>query len=149
MKPIEIELQLDCPVEHAWASFTNVELMSQWVQGFDSLRLLEGEGETVGSIYELTFREGKRKIVMIETVTAFDPNELFAFEAETKGMKNSAETYFVADGEGTIIRSRNCFFASSFFFRMMMPLMRGAIAKRIAADFDRFKALVESTAART
>lgn len=145
MKPIEIEIQLDCPVEHAWATFTNVELMTQWVLGFESLRLLEGEPESVGSVFELVFREGKRKIVMIETVTGFEPNELFSFEATTRGVSNHAETHFTRAGNGTMIRSRNTFVASSFFFRMMMPLMRGSIAKRIRADFARLKALAEST----
>jgi len=149
MKPIELEVPLDCPVEHAWATFSNIELMPEWVQGFDSIRLLEGEAETVGSIYELVFREGKRKIVMIETVTGFVPNEMFSFEATTSGMSNRAETHFMADGDGSIIRSRNTFFATSWFFRLMMPLMKGAIAKRIAADFGRLKALAESTAPRS
>lgn len=146
MKPVEIEIQLDCPVEHAWATFCNVELMTQWVQGFDSLKLVEGEPETVGSVYELTFLEDKRKIVMIETVTAFEPNQLFSFEATTSGMRNRAETHFSAQGKGCLIRSTNTFFASGFFFRLMMPLMRGSIAKRIRADFGRLKVLAESTA---
>jgi uncharacterized membrane protein len=51
MKPIEIEIQLDCPLEHAWATFPNIDLMPEWVQGFDSIRLLEGEPETVGSVH--------------------------------------------------------------------------------------------------
>jgi uncharacterized membrane protein len=149
MKPIEIELQLDCPLEHAWATFTNIELMPQWVQGFDSIRLLEGEPETVGSIHELVFLEGKRKIVMIETVTAFEPNKQFSFEATTRGMSTRAETLFTRAGAGTIIRSHNSFFATGFFFRMMLPLMKGAITKRMTADFGRLKALAESTAAES
>jgi hypothetical protein len=103
MKPIEIEIQLDCPLEYAWATFTHVESMSQWVQGFDSLRLLEGE----------------------------------------------PESYFMADGDGPIMRSRNTFFATSFFIGRMMPLMRGVIEKRITADFGRLKALAELTAPRS
>jgi hypothetical protein len=103
MKPIEIEIQLDCPLEHAWVTFTQVELMSPWIQGFDSLRLLEGE----------------------------------------------PETSFMADGDGTIMHSRDTFFATSFFFRLMMPRMHGAIPKRITVDFDRLKALAESTAPRS
>jgi uncharacterized membrane protein len=145
VKPIDIEVQLDCPVEHAWATFSNIELMPKWVQGFDSIRLLEGEPETVGSVYELVFLEGKRKIVMIETVTGFVPNESFSFEATTNGMRTCAETFFRAEGERTIIHSRNTFFATSWLFRLMMPLMKGSIAKRIAADFGRLKALAEAT----
>jgi hypothetical protein len=83
---------------------------------------------------------------MIQTVTGFVPNESFSFEATTTGMSNRAETHFMANGDGTLIRSRNTFFATSWFFRLMMPLMKGAITKRIAADFGRLKALAESTA---
>jgi uncharacterized membrane protein len=144
MKPIDLEIRIDCPVEHAWQTFKNVELMPEWVQGFLSLETIEGEPESAGSKHRLLFQEGKRQIEMIQTVVAFDPNERFVFTAATKGMRNACETTFAADGEGTIIRSSNQFIADGFFFKLMMPLMRGAITKRIEADFGRFKKLAEA-----
>lgn len=144
MKPIDLEIRVDCPVEHTWQTFCNVDLMQEWVQGFLSVEILEGEPETVGSKHRLLFQEGKRQVELIQTVTAFDPNERFAFTATTKGMRNACETTFAADGEGTVIRSSNQFFADGFFFKLMMPLMRGAITKRIAADFGRLKKLAEA-----
>ena len=108
--------------------------------------MVEGEPETVGSKHRLLFQEGKRQIEMIETVTAFDPHERFAFEAATKGMSNTCEMRFSAEGDATVIRSTNCFYAGSFLFKLMMPMMRGAISKRITEDLERLKALVESRA---
>lgn len=144
MKPIDIEIRIDCPVEFAWQTFKNVDLMGEWVQGFVRLETLEGEPETSGSKHLLVFQEGKRQVELVQTVIAFEPNERFEFTAATKGMRNACETLFRADGESTMVSSRNQFFAESFLFKMMMPLMRGAISKRIAADFDRLKALAES-----
>ncbi|MAW60208.1 MAG: hypothetical protein CMJ94_05160 [Planctomycetes bacterium] len=146
MKPIEIEVRIDRPVAQVWTMFTDVELMPQWCKGFVSLETIEGEPETVGSKHRLLFQEGKRQIEMIETVTAFDPHERFAFEAATKGMSNTCEMRFSAEGDATVIRSTNCFYAGSFLFKLMMPMMRGAISKRITEDLERLKALVESRA---
>lgn len=144
MKPIELEIRINCPVDHAWQTFKNVDLMGEWVQGFVRLETIEGEPDTAGSKHRLVFQEGKRQIELIQTVEAFEENELFVFSATTKGMRNACETRFRADGDGTIITSSNQFIADSFLFKMMMPLMRGAIKKRIDADFGRLKVLAES-----
>lgn len=144
MKPIDLEIRIDCPVDFAWQTFKDVDLMGEWVEGFIRLETIEGEPETAGSKHLLVFQEGKRQVELVQTVVAFDPHERFVFTATTKGMRNACETLFRADGEGTIVTSSNQFFAESFLFKLMMPLMRGAISKRIAADFGRLKALAES-----
>lgn len=144
MKAIDLEIRIECPVEHAWQTFKNVDLMGEWVQGFVRLETIEGEPETAGSKHRLIFQEGKRQVELIQTVGAFEENELFIFSATTKGMRNACETRFRADGDATVITSSNQFFAESFFFKLLMPLMRGAISKRIEADFTRLKALAES-----
>ena len=143
MKPIRIEIRLDCPVDHAWETFSDRESMKLWVQGYDSMRHLSGEEEFAGAVYELTFVEGKRKVVMTQSITALEPPHYFAFEAAATGMQSRSSTRLSADGEGTKIVAENEFFPTNFLMRLLMPLMGGSIRKRIQSDFDRLKKLAE------
>lgn len=143
MKPIEVDVFVSRPRQAVWDLFTQPDKMTEWVQGFESMRLLDGEPETVGSVHELVFREGKREVRMRETVTAFEAPRHFAFDAEAPGMTTHSETFFLEEEGGTRIRSQNAFHPQNLLMRLMMPLMKGGVRRRIQGDFERFAALAE------
>lgn len=143
MKAHRLEIVLDCPIDHAWETFSNPELMKQWVQGFVGMQHVSGEAEQPGAVYELTFQEGKRTVVLMETVLALDPPRHFAFTATAPGMRSECSTALSEEGSATRIVADNQFYATSWILRLMMPLMGGAFRKRIEADFARLKVLAE------
>jgi len=146
MTTIYSSTYINRPVEQVWDLFQDPSRMGEWVQGFHSIETLKGEGAEVGAMHLLTFMEGKRRIEVTETVVSCEPYKEFAMDATTKGMDTRMRTEFIADGSGTRIESENHFQPTALFMRIMLPLMKGTIGKRVQADLDRFARLVESEA---
>ena len=47
------EVSVDKPIEEAWALTMDVSKYDQWLEGFKSLELIEGERNVVGSKYKV------------------------------------------------------------------------------------------------
>lgn len=82
----ENKVEVNAPVEKAWAVFTDESRMGEWLTGLKSIETISGNPGEVGSIYRLVFVQNGEEMVMTEEVTAFQQNELFAFNLDNDVM---------------------------------------------------------------
>ena len=66
---------LDKPIDAVWAAFDNTENLFKWQPSLTDFRHMSGEPGQPGAVSELTYREGKRTMVLTETITERDVPE--------------------------------------------------------------------------
>jgi len=65
------EITVNKSIKEAWAVQQDASKFGQWLEGFKSIDLIEGEAGTLGSKYKVVVQpEGQPDFVMTETVTS-------------------------------------------------------------------------------
>ena len=139
---------VDKPVKEAWAVSQDESKYAQWLDGFQSMELIEGEYGKVGSKYKIIVNpgEGQEDFEMIETLISkedFDHVEMhfvsdmmdfeqtMTFE-ETEG-KTTISTDSKVMGKGIMMRSM---FAT-------MEMLGGSFTAQEAKNIEALKKVIE------
>lgn len=96
---------VDAPVEKSWDIFTDPALMSQWLSGFKSSEHIGGPVNGVGAQYNFVFEENGKIFEAVETITAYEPNKVFAFDMDSDMFNNKTEVQFTEEDGKTRITS--------------------------------------------
>jgi uncharacterized protein YndB with AHSA1/START domain len=130
--------------EVVWKVFTDRPRTKQWLTGLESMETISGAHLAVGSHHRLTFREGNRWIEMDEVVTAVEPGKLYAFNSSMDVMKGSTYVRLAPKDGGTELAFESIYGGRSMFWRSILVVMQGTIARREAEDLAKLKALVQA-----
>ncbi len=140
------ELLIDRPVEAVWKAFDNPENLRAWQPTLVSFTPVSGTPGQPGAVSRLTYHEGKREVVLIETITARDYPERFSGAYDSgMGISRITNRFAPHGGHGTRWEVE-CEFGFTGIWRLLGPLLGGMIRKRTVADLARFKDAVESGA---
>ncbi len=140
----ENRIVINAPASAVWNVFTDETVLSKWLSGYKSSGVISGQPLEVGSKHEMVFEENGKEMKFIETVTQVEINSAYGFSLSHEKMcsKNLTKLSEV-DGKTTLIQYVDVE-AKSFFYKMMMPLIKSSICKKSAKDLQRLKELVES-----
>ncbi|MBT8195740.1 MAG: SRPBCC family protein [Bacteroidia bacterium] len=142
------EINVNKPVEEAWAISKDETKFDQWLEGFKSIELIEGERDQVGSKYKVVVNpgEGQEDFVMTETLVAMNEHENIEMHFDSDMMKfEQIMTYTEVDG-GTTIKTESKVIPKSFGLRMMfgtMQMLGGAFDKQEAKNMNALKKLID------
>ena len=142
------QLDIDRSREHVWKAFDDLEYMKRWqptLTAFDHQRGVRGQP---GAVSLLTFQENGRPIVMTETITVRREPEEFSGTYDNAMALNAVRNTFAALGSHrTRWTVESEFVFKGLIFRLLSPLVRGLVDRRIRSDMERFKTLVEGETA--
>ncbi|MCG8605812.1 SRPBCC family protein [bacterium] len=141
----ETQIVVDRPVEHAFAVFTDESKMGDWMTGFKSIETISGNPNEVGSQYRVIIEENGEEMEMIETVTAFEKNKLFAFKLLNDLMYVDAEIKFSEEMGKTKITSSNQVEGRNILWKSMLPLFKSSLESRSQQVYENLKQLIEKT----
>ncbi len=144
MNKISYSIEINKPVEEVWNLFHDETQMDKWLMGFDSMELIEGKEREVGSKYKLYFDENGKKIEMIETITAFEPNKVFANTMNTEMMNTETTMHFSSLPIGTKIEVESIFIADGVVANLMVRMGLSYIENRYKQSYQKLKELAES-----
>jgi uncharacterized membrane protein len=145
METIENSVLIDSPLEHSYEVFMNDENMPKWLKGFKSAELISGEKGAVGSTYKMLFEEGGKELEFTEEVIGITDNESYEFSMSSEMFESRTKVSFAVEDGKTRLTSRSELTPKGMMMKMVMPMMKGEIAKRQEADYERLKELIEST----
>ena len=139
-----ITVEVDAPAEKTFAIFNKPGTMSEWLEGFISMELIEGEENEIGAKYKLTFEERGKQFSMIETITDFDVNERVGFDLtdDHGGNFHMDITFSEADGKTTIAETMTGS-SSGIFGNAMMALMKSSINKQKTGWYEKLAEYIE------
>jgi hypothetical protein len=142
------KITVNKPLKEAWAVAQDESKYDQWLEGFQSIVLIEGEKGTVGSRYKVVVNpgDGQPDFVMTETVVSieeFDHVSL-SFDSEMMDFEQTI-SYSSEDGATTIVTDSKVM-GKGLTMRSMFALMEilgGAFQKQEAKNIDALKMVIE------
>jgi carbon monoxide dehydrogenase subunit G len=131
--------------EDVWRVFDNPENMKGWQPTLKKYEHQSGQPRQVGAVSKLTYEEKGREIVMTEAITGRDvPGELSG-RYTMRQATNKVSNKFVSLDESKTEWVMICRFSfKGFSWKLISPLMRGAMRKRIEKSMNLFKQLAEN-----
>ncbi len=137
-------LELALPRDKVIALFDDPDNLAKWQEGLVSFEPLSGTPGEPGAKSRLTYKMGKRTVVMTETVTERNLPETFSGTYEADGVWNGVANRFTAlDGDRTRW-DMDCEFQGKGLMRVMMVLFPGMFRKQTAKMMQSFKDFAES-----
>jgi len=116
-----------------------------WMEGFVSAESIEGEPWAEGSKSKLTFKMGKRDMVMEETILSNTLPEGYTCQYTGPGVRNEIENRFIVVSENeTRWEMDNVFEFDGFMMKVMGTLMPFMFKKQTATYAQNFKVYAEN-----
>lgn len=141
---LNLEQTIHADLQTVWSAFNNSANKGRWQQNFESLTHKSGSRGQPGAVSELIFNEGKKKIVLKETITERRDPDFLACTYESSQGKTIIVNHFSAIDNTSTRWFSWCNFTFSGPMKFTAFFIAGSIEKRIAADMQRFKLLVET-----
>jgi uncharacterized protein YndB with AHSA1/START domain len=130
-----------------WKAFDNPDNLSKWQPTLRSFEHQGGVKGQPGAVSVLTYEENGKPIVMTETVTVrHEPEEFAGTYDNAMALNTIRNTFSALDPDRTRWTMESEFVFKTFLYRVLAPLIRGLIDRRIKNDMERFKQQMENGA---
>lgn len=140
-----VSVTVNAPVSKTFAVFNDTANMHKWMNNFKSINNISGAKNEVGSKWAITYNENGRDLVITETITAYEPEKLFAFDMEDEFAKFQIEIHFEEVNGQTVIKQTSKGAGKNIPARSMIALVSGSIEKQQQEMYNKLKTLVESS----
>ena len=142
------EIQVNKPVSEAWAVSQDESKYDQWLQGFKSMELIEGEKFAPGSKYKIivTPGEGQPDFEMIETLVSIEENDHVSMSFDNVAMICDQKYTFSENDGVTTVTTDSKVMGKGIVNRSLFALMEmlgGAFTKQETKNIEALKVLIE------
>ena len=142
---LSTSIMIKRPVEGVFAFVTDPEKMSLWMSELVEAKQTSEGPVGVGTTVSAVANPLGRRIENIQEITAYEPNEKFAFKSPSGPVKTEDEFSFESDADGTkVTRTTNGEFGG--FFKMAEPLFVRMLTRQFETNFANLKDLLEAQA---
>ncbi len=140
-------ITVEKPVEEAWAVAQDESKYAQWLDGFKSIELIEGEDKQPGSKYRVVVNpgEGQPDFEMIETLKEVRENEYVDMHFESDFMDFDQIMTFTENDGVTTIKTDSKVWPKGIVMRSMFAIMEmvgGSFTKQEARNMEALKVLI-------
>jgi uncharacterized membrane protein len=139
------QVEVERPAKEAFRVYNDVSKMARWLEGFKSITLKEGLPYQPGSQYEVIMQVDGEIMKMKETITAIEPNTLFAYLMENDILWCETEVYFKEREGITEIVSINRVKGKTAIWRSVFVLSRGYFEKSANEMYAKLKEVIEGS----
>ncbi|WP_299333937.1 SRPBCC family protein [uncultured Psychroserpens sp.] len=139
------EIKVNVPLDEFIKKMDNVENLKHWQRGLVSAEHISGDPGELGAKMKLSYKFGKRKMELIETITKRNfPNEFHA-NYTSKSVHNIQQNYFEKTNDGfTKWTSNSEFLPLNLVMRILLFLMPGTFKKQSLKYMQDFKNFAEN-----
>lgn len=142
MITVEKTVQIDKPVEDVFAYITNIDNVTKWQEGVESIEL-EGDASTVGGKYTEVRKFLGREMKTDLEITEFEPNARWSARALSGPVPYTATTIFESVGDGTKV-TMHVEGEPSGFFKVAQGAVQKQLDKSVEEDLQRLKKVLEA-----
>jgi hypothetical protein len=139
------EIIINLPRKKVLELFDSTENLYKWQKSLKNFEHLSGVSGEVGAKSKLTYKEGKRDFVLIETITVKNLPDEFSGTYETKDIYNEIKNYFIEIDENTTKWVSESEFTFSGFMKIISFLMAGSFKKESMKYLKYFKEFAEKS----
>jgi uncharacterized protein YndB with AHSA1/START domain len=141
---IKVTITINQPAEKVWELFMNPDNLQYWLTGFVSAEHLNGNVGETGSVSKLKFMERGEVMEVTETVLNAKPNQQFASMMKHETFETETDIRLISFGQRTELIQTVQFSPKGFFMKLLMPIVKGAMKKRMANELLSFKNFAET-----
>ncbi|HMV77886.1 MAG TPA: SRPBCC family protein [Leptospiraceae bacterium] len=138
-----VEIEINLPIARVIELFDNPDNLQKWQPGLLSFEHLSGTPGQPGAKSRLTFRMGRGKMIMTETVTVRNLPDEFSGTYEVKNVFNIVKNRFIALSENKTKYISESEFQFKGFMRIIAFFMPGAFKKQSQKYLQLFKEFAE------
>ncbi|MDH3492273.1 MAG: SRPBCC family protein [Acidobacteriota bacterium] len=139
----ETRVVVEKPRQDVWEKFRDESKMGEWLEGFKSIKIIEGEPQTVGSKHRITFENDGQEIEMIQTMTKFDKGEGFAFNLANDVMYSDIDVRLVDKGLVTEVIQKEKYHGQNVFWHSLFYWLKSTMAENSLRNMNSFKKYAE------
>ncbi len=142
------EITVNKPIEETWAVTQDASKYDQWLAGFKSIELIEGEKNEVGSKYRVIVNpgEGQPEFEMIETIASIKEFEHVNLHFDSEFMDfEQLITHSESDGK-TTVKTESKVIAKSAVMRSLFAIMEmigGSFTAQEKKNIEALKKVIE------
>ena len=144
MKPVELSVVINRPLEACFAYLTDLANDLEWRREWIETEKTTDGPHGVGARYRLTGALLGRRIATEYETVAYEPNRLAAWKAVSGPLPLSFSRAFEAVEGGTRVTMR--YEGDSALLRLAGPLVAGIGRRQMEGDFPKLKQVMESLA---
>ncbi|MDZ7342034.1 MAG: SRPBCC family protein [candidate division KSB1 bacterium] len=146
MAGFDSKIAIDKPIHEVYHAFLDRQRMKHWLSGFQTIELLHGTNNAVGSRYKLTMLENGHEICLDQEITVNDENQEFAFTMEHETMTSHSRVRFIPlNNHATEVWLTVEIHGKGRLWKFIIPTMVPLIQKRQETDLLKFKTMLESS----
>jgi uncharacterized membrane protein len=138
------KIEIDRPINEVIELFDNVDNMYKWMKGLQSIEPISGVQGEVGTKMKLNFEMGKRKMDVIETITAKDLPREFSGTYDANGVHNIVKNFFEPVNDQKTVYTTKQEFHFKGFMKLIGLLFPGAFKKQSMKYLEDFKTFAEN-----
>jgi uncharacterized membrane protein len=136
---------IDRPRQRVLELMMDPKYLSQWQPGVRSVELLNGERDQVGARSRVVFDALGIRLAMTETILQRQPPELFAAVYEARGIRNTVENRFYADGPEQTRWVMSNALEFTGLLSAAAGLVQDSVVKQTRESMARFKMFAEKS----
>jgi hypothetical protein len=137
------ETVINLPVDRVVELFDNPDNLRLWMPGLESMEHISGTPGMPGAKSKLTFKMGKRKMEMIETISIRNLPEEFSGVYEARGVFNIVKNHFIPLTKNQTRYVSEQEFQLKGVMKLFGLLMPGAFKKQSQTYLEKFKQFAE------
>jgi len=141
---IKVTTTINAPVEKVWEVLMNPDNLQHWLTGFVSAEHLTGTVGEKGSTSKLKFLERGKEMEVTETVLQVKPQQQYTINMTSKTFEVETDIRLISFGHRTELIQTVQFFPQGFFMKLLMPVIKGAMKKRMANELFSLKNFIET-----
>lgn len=138
-----LQLTIEAPRDVVWRAFADRSRLANWQATLQSMEPISGVPGERGAVSKMTYREGGRPVVMIETIVARLEEREFACRYAADVSEATIRNTFAEAAAGSTVWTCEVEIAFKGFLRYLTPLLKPVARKKTRADMLRLKELAE------
>jgi hypothetical protein len=144
MPTIVSKIKVNQPPEITAAAFLDPDNAVYWTTHLERFEIISGKPGQVGSVAHLHYLEEGRAYILVDVLEEIVPNQYFKSRVSGGGLNVQVETRLQNDEGSTLISIRWAATGSTLVMRILLPFLRGRIARHTMRELQAFKQLVET-----
>lgn len=136
---------VNAPVEKTFAIFMDTSRFREWMPIFSKMELLSGNPNEAGSKWKMHFHERGQDIIMMETVTTYKTNQVFAFNLQNEVINSDNEVLFTPKGNSTQITAHCKSEGGNIIWKSLFVFFTPGMKQQSQQIYNDLKRVVENT----